>query len=253
MQRVLRTGGVLLTAALFAGCVSSGKFNRLKADQATLQTERDALDKEKTALQAQYDQLTKDNEALKADIGRLQSESATLSAERDSLAVTHQQTVSSYDAVVQQLAQEVDKGNLQIRQYKNMISVDVAEQIFFDSGSATIKKSGKEVLQKVGEALGGYQDKFIRVVGHTDSIPIARSRGFTNWELSTNRATNVVRFLQDTCKLDPHKLIASGRAEFQPVADNATPEGRQKNRRIEIQLLDRSLVESVVGDQVMKE
>ena len=124
MHRVLRTGGVLLTVTLLAGCVSSGKFNKLKADQATLQTEKDALDKEKTALQAQYDQLTKDNDALKADIAKLQSESAMLSAERDSLAVTHQQTVSSYDAVVQELAQEVDKGNLQIRQYKNMISVD---------------------------------------------------------------------------------------------------------------------------------
>ena len=253
MHRVLRIGGVLLTAALVAGCVSSGKFNKLKADQATLQSEKDALAKEKSDLQAQYDQLTKDNATLKADIAKLQSESVALTAERDSLAVTHQQTVSSYDAVVQQLAQEVDKGNLQIRQYKNMVSVDIAEQIFFDSGSATIKQSGKEVLKKVGQALGGYQDKYIRVVGHTDSIPIAKSRGITNWELSTNRATNVVRFLQDTCKIDPHKLVASGRAEFQPVADNSTPEGRQKNRRIEIQLLDRSLIESIVGDQAMKE
>jgi chemotaxis protein MotB len=243
---------VLLAAALLAGCVSSGKYNKLKADQATLQTEKTALENEKTALQAQHDQLTKDNAALKADIGLLQSEAASLTAERDSLSVTHQQAVSSYDAVVQQLAQEVDKGNLQVRQYKNMLSVDVAEQIFFDSGSATIKSTGKEVLKKVGEALGGYPDKFIRVVGHTDNVPIAKSRGITNWELSTNRATNVVRFLQDASKIDPHKLIASGRAEFQPVADNSSPEGRQKNRRIEIQLLDRSLVESEAPAQAVK-
>jgi outer membrane murein-binding lipoprotein Lpp len=144
MNGILRTGGVLLCAALLAGCVSSGKFNKLKADNATLQTQKTALETEKTTLQGQADQLTKDNAALKADISRLQTESATLTAERDSLAVTHQQTVSSYDAVVQELAQEVDKGNLQVRQYKNMLSVDVAEQIFFDSGSATIKTTGRK-------------------------------------------------------------------------------------------------------------
>ena len=246
MNRVLRTGFVLLSAGLLAGCVSSGKFKKLQAEQATLQNE-------KTALQAQYDQLTKDNAALKSDIDRLKSEGAALTAERDSLQATHQQTVSSYDAVVQQLAQEVDKGNLQVRQYKNMLSVDVAEQIFFDSGKWEIKTTGKEVLGKVGEALGQYPEKFIRVVGHTDSIPVGKSLRMTNWELSTMRATNVVRFLQDTSKIDPKRLIASGRGEFQPVATNSTPEGRQKNRRIEIQLLDRSLVESIVGDEVSKE
>ena len=253
MNGAIRIGGVFLATALLAGCVSSGKFNRLKADQAALQTEKAALQTEKAALQAQYDQLTKDNAALKADIDQLKTDTAMLTAERDSLRTTHEETVSSYDAVVQQLAQEVDKGNLQVRQFKNMLSVDVAEQIFFDSGSATIKASGREVLQKVAEALGQYQDKFIRVVGHTDSIPIAKSRRMTNWELSTMRATTVVRFLQEAGKLDPHRLVASGRGEFQPVATNATPEGRQKNRRIEIQLLDRSLVESIVGDEVSQE
>lgn len=246
MNGAIRRGGVFLAAALLTGCVSSGKFKKLEAEQATLQNE-------KTALQAQYEQLTKDNAALKADIDRLKTETAALTAERDSLATTHQQTVSSYDAVVQQLAQEVDKGNLQVRQYKNMLSVDVAEQIFFDSGSATIKTTGREVLAKVGDALGQYPEKFIRVVGHTDSIPVGKSLRMTNWELSTMRATTVVRFLQETSKIDPHRLIASGRGEFQPVATNSTPEGRQKNRRIEIQLLDRSLVESIVGDEVSKE
>jgi chemotaxis protein MotB len=253
MNGAIRCGGVLLATALLAGCVSSGKFNKLKAEQATLQTEKTALETEKAALQSQYDQLTKDNATLKADIDKLKVDTAALTAERDSLSVTHQQTVSSYDAVVQQLAQEVDKGNLQVRQYKNMLSVDVAEQIFFDSGKATVKASGREVLKKVGEALGQYPEKFIRVVGHTDSIPLAKTSHMTNWELSTNRATNVVRLLQEASKIDPHRLIASGRAEFQPVATNATPEGRQKNRRIEIQLLDRSLVESIVGDQVLND
>jgi chemotaxis protein MotB len=124
-----------------------------------------------------------------------------------------------------------------------MLAVDLAEQIFFDSGRATLKAGGKDVLKKVGEALKGYENKVIRVVGHTDNVPLAKSlQGMfpTNWELSVARATNVVRFLQDV-GIPPERMVASGRGEYDPVAANDTAEGRQKNRRIEIMLIDQSL------------
>jgi chemotaxis protein MotB len=124
-----------------------------------------------------------------------------------------------------------------------MLSVDLAEQIFFDSGKATLKKGGKDVLKKVGDALKGYENKIIRVVGHTDNVPVAKSLQKTfpsNWDLSVARATNVVRFLQEV-GIPPERMIAAGRAEYDPVAPNDTPEGRQKNRRIEIMLIDKSL------------
>jgi chemotaxis protein MotB len=138
----------------------------------------------------------------------------------------------------------VEKGQLQVRQYQNMLAVDLAEQIFFDSGRAVLKKEGKEVLKKVAEALKGYESKIIRVVGHTDNVPLAKTlQGTfpTNWDLSVARATNVVRFLQDA-GIPPERMIPSGRGEYDPVALNDTPEGRQKNRRIEIMLMDKSLV-----------
>jgi chemotaxis protein MotB len=125
-----------------------------------------------------------------------------------------------------------------------MLSVDLAEQIFFDSGKATLKKEGKEVLKKVGDALKGYENKIIRVVGHTDNVKMAKALQATfptNWELSVARATSVVRFLQEV-GIPPERMLAAGRAEYDPVAPNDTPEGRQKNRRIEIMLLDKSLV-----------
>jgi len=127
-----------------------------------------------------------------------------------------------------------------------MLTVDVAEKIFFASGSSTLKASGKEVLQKVGAAIAGYPDKIIRVVGHTDNVPLRGA--MTNWELSVMRATNVVRFLQDKSKIDPTRLVAAGRSEYQPVAANDTPEGRQKNRRIEITLMDKSYIETMKGE-----
>lgn len=238
MNRVFRTGAVLVMAAALAGCVSSGK---LKKSQA----ESDLLRNEKTALQSQVDSLSKTNSGLRSDIDRLNSEAAalnaqtaSLAAERDSLAKTHEASVNQYDKVVSELSAEVEKGNLQVRQYKDMLTVDVAEQIFFDTGSFTLKKSGQEVLKKVGDALANYPDKAIRVVGHTDNVPYKGK--WSNWELSVMRATTVVRFLQDKNKIDPQRLAAGGRGQFEPVASNDTPEGRQKNRRIEITLLDKS-------------
>lgn len=235
MKGALRIGGVLLLVIGMAGCVSSSKFKRLEAEQALLRTE-------KSKLQSQADQFAQDNAKLKADTERLQAESQALMAERDALKKTHEEAVTQYDTLMKQLAQEVDKGNLQIRQYKNMLTVDVAEKIFFASGSAVVKQSGKDVLRKVGEAMANYADKTIRVVGHTDNVPL-RGR-WTNWELSVMRATNVVRFLQEQCSIDPQRLVASGRSEYQPVAPNDSPEGRQKNRRIEITLMDKSLAET---------
>jgi chemotaxis protein MotB len=236
MNGALRISTSLVLMVGLAGCVSSSRFNKLKAEQSVLQTE-------KSALQQQADQLAQDNTKMKGDITRLQAETQSLTTEREALKKTHEEAVTQYDAVVGKLSKEVNKGNLQIRQYKNMLTVDVAEKIFFDLGSATIKPSGREVLTKVGNAMATYQDKVIRVVGHTDNVPL-KGR-ITNWELSAMRATHVVRFLQENCKIDPHRLVAAGRSEYQPVAANDTPEGRQKNRRIEITLMDKNLADSM--------
>jgi chemotaxis protein MotB len=124
-----------------------------------------------------------------------------------------------------------------------MLTVDVAEQLFFDSGRATLKETGKEVLKRVADAIKSYDDKAIRVVGHTDNVPIAGALQkvyASNWELSVARATTVVRFLQES-GIEPERLIATGRAEYAPVAENESPEGRQKNRRIEITLINKNL------------
>jgi len=138
----------------------------------------------------------------------------------------------------------VKKGQLQVRQFKDMLTVEVAEQLFFDSGRATLKEQGKVVLSKVGEALKGYEDKVIRVVGHTDNVPISTAQFPSNWELSAARATTVVRFLQ-SAGVAPERLTASGRGEYSPVASNDDAEGRRKNRRIEITLVDRKLAQEV--------
>jgi chemotaxis protein MotB len=196
------------------------------------------------AVQQEKAALEKQNADLKQQLSAAQRQVGSLEQEKASLAASNQQTQKQYEELVLGLSQEVAMGELQVKQYKNMLSVDLAEQIFFDSGKATLKKGGKAVLKKVGNALKRYENKIIRVVGHTDNVPVAESLRATfpsNWDLSVARATNVVRFLQED-GVPPERMVAAGRSEYDPVASNDTPEGREKNRRIEIMLIDKSLV-----------
>lgn len=105
--------------------------------------------------------------------------------------------------------------------------------ILFDLSSADIRESAKDVLIKLGNILKDLDNQII-VQGHTDNLPINTEQFPSNWELSTRRATNVVRFFIDKCGIEPSRLTATGNAEFKPVAPNDTPENRQQNRRIDI-------------------
>jgi len=221
-------------AFITSGCVSTGKFEKMQAGK---NEEIKALQQKQAALEQENSTLKQQNASNLQQVGSLEDQKAALLA-------SSQQRQQQYDALVKDLSSEVQKGQLQVRQYQNMMSVDLSEKVFFGSGEAALKPGGKEVLKKVGEALKGYENKVIRVVGYTDNVPVAKSlQGSypTNWELSVARATNVVRFLQDS-GVPPERMVASGRGEYDPVAPNDTPEGRQKNRRIEIMLIDQNLV-----------
>jgi chemotaxis protein MotB len=144
-----------------------------------------------------------------------------------------------------QLQKEVSEGQIAIQRYEDKLTLNVAEKIFFDSGSAELKPTGKEVLRKVGNILKGLTDKVIRVEGHTDNVPIAPSlRAIypTNWELSAARALTVVRFLQEFTGVPPQMLVVAAYGEYRPIALNDTPANRQKNRRIEIVLQNRDIM-----------
>jgi chemotaxis protein MotB len=232
-------GAAFVAAFTLYGCVSQGTYDKLEADK---NQEITALQKQRGGLQEQVQGLQSQKTSLEQQQADLRRQIDALEQQKAQLLTASQQNTSQYDALVRNLTEEVKKGELQVRQYKDMLTVDVAEQLFFDSGRANLKDTGKAVLKKVGEALKGYEDKVIRVVGHTDNVPITKSlqKVFpSNWELSVARATTVVRYLQEV-GIPPERMIASGRAEYQPIAENDTPEGRKKNRRIEITLVDRS-------------
>jgi chemotaxis protein MotB len=146
---------------------------------------------------------------------------------------------STQDELRGELEQEIADGRIQVERLRDQLRVQMVDEILFDSGEATLKQAGVEVLEKVGAVLKKAENKLIIVQGHTDNVPIKgrlAERFPTNWELSAARAVNVARFLQDTAGLDPSQLSATGFSEYRPKADNSTAEGRQKNRRIEIVL-----------------
>lgn len=114
--------------------------------------------------------------------------------------------------------------------------ISLKNREFFDSGKAIVRPESLLILDYISAAIGKYSNT-IRIEGHTDNEPIETSLFPTNWELSTARSTNIVRYLIKTNALSPEKLSAIGYGEYRPIADNSTEEGRKKNRRVDVVLL----------------
>jgi len=143
------------------------------------------------------------------------------------------QIKSSIEAyLVKQGAQ--DKVNLTIT--RRGLIVSLKEAGFFDSGQAQIKQNAHELLNTIAEVMSQYNNP-LRVEGHTDNVPINTSQFPSNWELSTARATNVLKYLIKNFDAEPQKISATGYGEYRPNVENTTPENRAKNRRVDIVLL----------------
>jgi flagellar motor protein MotB len=159
---------------------------------------------------------------------------------------------TAYDALVADLKGEVDSKEIRVRQFREMLEINFVDKILFGSGSADITPRGREVLLKVAAVLGKVKDKSIYVVGHTDAQPIHSSLYPSNWELSTARSASVIRYLSETGGLTPERFTAMGRSFYQPVASNATAEGRQENRRVDIIVADVPLLAGETGSESMR-
>ena len=149
----------------------------------------------------------------------------------------------TYENLNKSLEAEIKGDQVQVKQFKNRIQVTIADEILFPEGGWEVGAHGIDVLNKVSPSLQSLSGKRVAVQGFTDSLPVAatlRARFPTNWELSADRATNVVRHLQ-TLGVDPSTLVAEAFGQYQPIASNETPEGRRKNRRINIVIEDSDL------------
>lgn len=232
----------------------SSELLKLKKEHEDLKKERDSLEADnanlKYLLEAKKDELSKAITDLRQKVSEkeqrikeLEAEISRLSQEKQKALEEKEKAIAelkgTYNKLVNELQEEIKKGEIEVTQLRDKLTLSMVEKILFDSGSAEIKKEGKKVLDRVVEILKNVKDRQINIEGHTDNVPISprlAQKFPTNWELSTARATNVVRYLQEK-GIDPALLSATGYAEYRPVASNDTEEGRAKNRRIEIVLV----------------
>src|SRR3954469_4329000 len=142
---------------------------------------------------------------------------------------------ATYRKLTEQLRSMIDAGQLSVKIRKGRMLISLPNDVLFDSGSAVLKKAGQDAVAQVAQALAGIPDRQFLVAGHTDDRPIRSARFPSNWELSTERAVVVTRFLISK-GMKPEALGAVGYGEFDPLVPNDNDEHRAQNRRIEIQL-----------------
>jgi len=174
---------------------------------------------------------------LKDKLDESQFRFSELEKEKNAAVQTHQSLEDEMRAML-------ESKDVTISQLQGKLTVNILDRVLFDSGEADLKPAGAAVLRKIATILASHPTLKVHVIGHTDNVPIrsaARNRFPSNWELSTARATAAVRFLTEIAGVDPQRLGAVGYGEFRPVADNATPEGRARNRRIAITILSEEL------------
>ena len=132
---------------------------------------------------------------------------------------------------------DLQSKDVTISKLQGKLTVNILDRILFDSGEAVLKPDGEAVLQKIAAILAQHPELKIHVVGHTDNVPIHTQQYASNWELSSGRASSVARLLLKHANVHAQGLSVSGYAEFHPVADNGTEEGRARNRRVDIVVL----------------
>lgn len=143
------------------------------------------------------------------------------------------------EEIKNQLNKSSEGSNISLNIEARGLVIRFPDNVLFDSGSASVKNEALPTLKAIGGILleSSYNMSHIRVEGHTDNVPIKTSQFPSNWELSTDRATNVVKLLINDAKINPNRLSASGYGEYKPIASNSDASGRSKNRRVDIVVL----------------
>jgi chemotaxis protein MotB len=174
---------------------------------------------------------------IKTVVAQLSEKDKYINGVRD--AMTKKDSINL--AVAFHLKRELDAGiqdqDIQIEVEKTVVYISIADKLLFNSGSSTVSERAKTVLGKVATVISSRPEMEVQVEGYTDNVPITSSGVKDNWDLSVNRATSVVRVLQNDFNIDPKRLIAAGRSEYVPIASNDTSTGRATNRRTRIVIL----------------
>lgn len=256
---------IAASAITLTSCVSNKKYS-------SLQGEYDALNKEYNAtqmalaesrannksLETMLAEARKRNQELKDDYAALQGSldqslkqsaqgSVNISKLVDEINASNKYIKQLVEAksksdslnmvLTNNLTRSLSRDELQdvdIKVLKGVVYISLADNMLFKSGSYQINERAMETLSKIAKIIKDYRDYDVLVEGNTDNVPISRTNIRNNWDLSALRASSVVQVLQTKFGVNPSRLSAAGRGEYNPIADNSTDMGRQRNRRTEI-------------------
>ncbi len=230
-------------------------------EKATLARQKETLERELALMNTRVGDLNSQVDFLKANsnqaLKQLENLSVISSQQAESIRKS-MENIGAKDAYIQNLQQQMaqkdslnmalvmnlkgaignlDDEDVNIKVDKGVVYIDISDKLLFKSGSYEVTDRAKTVLGKVAQVLKNQPDLEFMVEGHTDNVPYKGAALIDNWDLSVKRATTIVRMLQKDYGLEPAKMVAAGRSEYVPVADNATKEGRAANRRTRIVVL----------------
>jgi chemotaxis protein MotB len=265
MKTRLILGALALAALTLTGCVSSKKYQRLQNEYTRLSA--DYNDRQLELAQCKtnggnLDQMLADerrrNQELRDDYASLQASldqslrqstqgSVNISKLVDEINASNRYIKQLVDAksksdslnmvLTNNLTRSLSRAEMQdvdVKVLKGVVYISLADNMLFKSGSYEISSRAMDILSKIAKIIKDYSTYDVLVEGNTDNVPISRPNIRNNWDLSTLRASSVVQVLQNKFGVNPRRLTAAGRGEYNTIATNATPEGRQLNRRTQI-------------------
>lgn len=224
-------------------------YNATKSSLDNLKASYDALEKNSSS------EIAKNSQKNRELLAQLEAKEQALAAENERLKTLKQELearsnrvaelenmIAAKDAKMNQLKDAISKAltnfegkGLTVEQRDGKVYVSMENKLLFESGSWAVGTEGRKAVNQLGSVLANNPDIAILIEGHTDNVPYAGNGQLSgNWDLSTKRATAIVNILRDNSSINPENLTAAGRGEYAPVATNDAPEGRAKNRRIEV-------------------
>lgn len=263
---------ILTASIMFTGCVSKKQFSNLQTDYNRLQTEHNDLKRNyqesqlqltesrtrASSLEERLAEARKNNDELRAAYTEMQNSLNKSLAQNSQGNVNIAKLVDEINAsnrFIQHLVQAKNKSDslnlvminnltrsltrdemqdLDIKVLKGVVYISLDDRMLYRSGSYEITDKAGEILSKIAKIIMDYKDYSVLVEGNTDTDPISRSNIRNNWDLSALRASSVVQALQNNYGIDPKRLTAAGRGEYNPIATNSTTEGKARNRRTQI-------------------
>lgn len=247
-----------LASLVLGGCVSNKKYAQLQAQYGETRENLIECNAETRNLQNQLNAALKSNDELRQGMASLKGtldksldqssqSSANIAKLVDEINASNKYIKQLVDAksksdslniaLTNKLTRSLSTDELKdvdVKVLKGVVYISLADNMLFKSGSYEISDRAMETLSKIAKIIKDYSDYDVLVEGNTDNVPISRTNIRNNWDLSALRASSVVQCLQNDFGINPSRLSAAGRGEFNPIADNDSEVGKQRNRRTEI-------------------